>query len=485
MATIPSFDINRLRQQFTLGGQDYGLNMGGGIGMGGGDDGSAIDTIGRPPVSTTFPTDTSQTMDPRIPRPQANLSRVGDTQGQSIEELAASMDKIYNPQYESRDRYNTLLGDYPEREEPSWARKIVAGSMGMSARNHNENPLTTMESVLNMPHIRDVADWKEQVDPNYKAADLENRSNINERTLAGNILTNKYQTDRFMEQGRQADEKARIAEEKNRATATNTANNARLKYLAQTGWKVDYSGPTIIATRTNPDTGLPEKMEMGDTGKVDEQTRLDTQGYYRVQAANQFGANQANVANIREGAFFHDEAGNSYRASADGNLTRMGTAPATPVGKLTPASPDKALTGSAATVADQQKLRSIYNTYPQYQNRKFWTTQDDGSIALAPRPKMGSWLQTDASDRADIAAWDQLAKLVYPNYVPPTEDTPTQPTPKTGGTPQAPAGANPGNAKVPPGGGKPIEMIAPDGKTKLVFPVDIPGAEARGFRRKQ
>src|SRR5512145_2363972 len=99
-------------------------------------------------------------------------------------DLIGMVNKIYSPETTSRDKYNQLLGSFPERNQPSWARKLVAGGMGLDARRRQGgDPLATMETAMYAPYMRDVSAWKEQVEPTYKAAELENRANINERTL--------------------------------------------------------------------------------------------------------------------------------------------------------------------------------------------------------------------------------------------------------------------------------------------------------------
>lgn len=171
----------------------------------------------------------------------------------------------YTPEVTSRDRFNRLLDQYPTRQAPSLGRTLVASGMGFGG-----TPIGDVEKVMQAPHLRDMADWSARTQPFYNAAQLENQSNIQERTLTTNAIAARTAQSRTDEMERSA----RAREETNRMNAESN----RIKALAQDfkmrnpNWIFKSDGPTIVGFNpTNPkefvDTGV-STGNMSDMEKI-------------------------------------------------------------------------------------------------------------------------------------------------------------------------------------------------------------------------
>jgi hypothetical protein len=194
------------------------------------------------------------------------------------------VNQAYTPATEARDRFKGLLESFPQREEPDWKRKLVAGGIGLDARQRvgtpgqeftaRGNPLEAMEAAMYAPYLRDLGEWKEKAEPFSKAAQLENTANVNERALAGNLLTAHTQTEKLAETERH--NRRREESERTRALAYDFYQRTR-------GVKWDLSGTTIKvmdAQGNIRDTGL-------STDKLSEEARISMQNQGRIDAAAQ------------------------------------------------------------------------------------------------------------------------------------------------------------------------------------------------------
>lgn len=217
--------------------------------------------------------------------PQPTFPGMGDmfnptpdpTQG-GIYDVGQRMSQLYNPETTSIDRFNKLIGQYPQEPKPGLGRKILGGTLG-ALTNLNDiydvhgRPTGKItgrgEDVFNQitgksDYTQKIADWKSQIEPTEKAANIERQSNANER-----IMAHQQVADELRQQAQDAKEKndlrkADIAE-KRASIYEFKAKNPQMKLIIP-------KGGNIIAM--NPITG--EQHDTGiDSGSMNEMDKLN------------------------------------------------------------------------------------------------------------------------------------------------------------------------------------------------------------------
>ena len=393
-----AYGIPKLRQLSLMGGYDQ---LTPGMGMEYEDEFGydSMPTYEAPSMPTYSPESTrtfsDSVMNPQMPsRPSSGTAGVASAldPDAASRQMMDAINRIYTPETVDRDRLRGLMDSFPERESPSFLRSLVAGGMSLKA----QDPVATANAVMEAPHRRNMQDWTARVDPFVKTADLENRANVNERTLAGNVVNATTQASRIASQERIAEEKNEIA--RIRAQAYDYAQR-----LGK-GWEFDVSGTTVLAkNKTNGeiiDTGL-------ETGKMDERTKIELQNKGRVDAARETGM-FAGARAAMTGPVYQTSDGKQYRMGPDGTLVPAEGSP----GPLTRVgSPNKTDTTTPAESkqAYQEKLRPVYQMHPEF------FTNRNGVLELKPRPKQGRVFNNDE----EIAKWDEVKRQIDPSYVPP------------------------------------------------------------------
>jgi hypothetical protein len=230
----------------------------------------------------------SPAMDPRQPvNPTiaALIGGPGSSGDAAMQRTINAINQIYTPETTSRDRYNRLLDAAPEREGPGLIRGISAGLMGLGGKDPIDT-LNIQERVMFAPHMRDMQDWTAKTTPFSQAAQQENTANINERTLAGNVVTAQTQADRLAESARQADQKNEVA---------------RIIALARQATAAKYTikeeNGRVMAYPPDPRQGPP--MDLGPSGLMNEREKLDLINSGRLAVEVQQGANQMAVQGSR------------------------------------------------------------------------------------------------------------------------------------------------------------------------------------------
>ena len=398
------------------------------------------------------PTESVRDVQQNIPVPQAPAPP--EVNPRNMMSMWEQVNKIYTPETTARDRFGDLLDAPPQMEEPGWGRKLVAGGMGWGVKDPNES-IKAMESVMYAPYHREMADWTARADPYHKAAQLENTANINERTLAGNILTAETQANRLADQTRIADEKNRIQEQKNIDQAEIGRLRAYAAQLAAQGRNVqwDTSGPTVLIREGNQvkDTGI-------DTKKLSDFDKINLQGQWNVTAARERGAEAMNRVIAGGAEYLQDGNGNLIRV----NPREQGAEPPTGGPFNTVGAPARAGTENAAVMKErrQQQLRNVYENYPQYQH----LFKDVGGVLQLEERPTASWRTSAAEEKRAMEEWDALNKLINPGYNPPAGVGPsTAPAPEPEKKPaigptrtptprvaQAPKGSAPTNKPAAP-----------------------------------
>lgn len=130
-----------------------------------------------------------------------------------------NIDTLYHPSTRFSDMYAQSLGQMPNREDyqPSGLRKIGAVLAGIASNN----PAQTSNQLASLPFTTAMSDWGQKTKNLEQAAELENRKNVNERTLALGTIQRAIQ-----------EKRANTYEDKTQAairTANQNAETARMR----------------------------------------------------------------------------------------------------------------------------------------------------------------------------------------------------------------------------------------------------------------
>jgi hypothetical protein len=271
-------------------------NIGNAGNSGGGYDDFGDFGMGPYQPSPTFPTMGAIT---RIGQPPP----VVDHAAPQDPNIAQLMQQFYTPETEATDAFNQLVRNAPTRNKPGIARRLAASGAALKGGPQ------VAEQFMYAPFMRNTADWMAKMDPNYKAASLENTRNANERQLAGNMaqytMAERKQTE--VERKNRSDEEIR----RKRAEVYDfKARNPNMRF--------DFSGPNVMAadplTGKVFDTGVP-------TGSMTDMDRINLQGEWRVAAARESGAQQRATEGVRQRGRLEaiDRRGWQVVQDADGN----------------------------------------------------------------------------------------------------------------------------------------------------------------------
>jgi len=401
--------------------------------------------MGQVPIFTGMESNTppyappGPVMDPRPPSMATSQSVQGPpapTMDPGLKSIIDQMNAGYTPDYTSRDRLNRLLDAPPERNKPSWARKLVAGGLSLKS----EDPIATAEKAMYAPYLRDQAEWTGKTAPFAQAAQLENTANIQERTLVGNAATAHAAQVR-------ADTQQRIADAKNE-TAQKRAENDNIRaraYAAKNnGYTIHKAGDRYIGI--NPQG---QRIDVGPSGGLDRETELDIMGEWGVKRAEAQGAAAVDTARAGAQATGRDLIvvnGVTHRYNPD----TMEYEPVRGLPQGTPTRPGTPPRGGNEPLdvlrERNNKFLSIADQYPQIAEKWFTPPASPGdNWRLKPPPEPSFW-----SDKKDeIAEYAKVRQLLGIDPTPTEQVAP----PQQGGSIPAPPGTNSGlgpqNVPVP------------------------------------
>lgn len=170
-------------------------------------------------------------------------------------DVGARMRELYQPETVAQDRFNSLLGEYPEAQKPGWLR-VIGATLADMAR-----PGSGM-SVIEGDRGRRVADWRNKIGSAQDAAFLERQTNTGERQLASTTVTQERLTKADRERAEKDAARTKIMQDR--------AEVYRLK--SEVGnFKFDFSGPKVMVT--NPKTGEVKQTDI-DTGSLSDADKM-------------------------------------------------------------------------------------------------------------------------------------------------------------------------------------------------------------------
>lgn len=184
------------------------------------------------------------------------------------------MRELYSPETGASERYNSIVGEYPQFEEPSGKRKIGAAILGsltdlgtrFGGNKSGVKGTDVYEETTGKNKYRDaVTKWKDQIGPAGTAASLERGNNANERAMATSTVNQELTNMRDDARNTKNERDAKIREDR----------AAVYRFKAEhPNKKFDFSGPKVLIA--DPSTG--EVINTGiETGSLSDSDKLDLQ----------------------------------------------------------------------------------------------------------------------------------------------------------------------------------------------------------------
>lgn len=232
-----------------------------------------------------------------VMKPGVSLSQPMQPPGMG-DRVAQEMARLYTPETAATNKFNEMLGNYPDREQykPSMLRRIgsaltaVGGSFdGRGGFRMNPNAMEAGMNLLNEPFNKKLTDWKNQIGPAYQSASLERQNNANERTMAYQTISQQLRAE--------ADEQRALKNERDAAIRQQRADvyefkarNPNLKLIMTKGGNVQAFNPLTGETK---DTGIP-------TGSLTEADKLSLQQEHALERIQETGGQQRQTETLRQ-----------------------------------------------------------------------------------------------------------------------------------------------------------------------------------------
>jgi hypothetical protein len=193
------------------------------------------------------------------------------------------------------DRFNNLLDNAPEREDPGFLGRLAGMGAYLGNRTRNiPGGFEAQEKAMYAPYYRELADWTAKTAPFQQAATIENTGNANERTQMGNFI----QAQRLADTSRLAELKQEETTRSNMAKEDIARQRNAIAEAARMGARFETRGENIIALFPNGtarDTGVKttiySPMEVENLRHINrmEERRLQNQGALDVANTRQTG----------------------------------------------------------------------------------------------------------------------------------------------------------------------------------------------------
>lgn len=257
--------------------------------------------------------------------------------GQGMPEMdaGARMRELYQPTNDATQRFERMIDEYPQRENPSWLRRIASMIV-----DYTKGPAAG-RALYEEPQREAEAEWKAKIGPAQQAANLERYENANERTLAYQQMSLELNERKQKAIEENNERKAAILQQRADIYAFK-ATHPNFKFVMPKGGNVMAGDP---ATGQMHDTGVP-------TGSL---TDLDKLHIGQEQALERIGA-QGEQARETETV---RQAGRETLVGMRGEQARQ--TKATPPGGIT----GKGLMPTQIKVDQYTKARQIVNSNPE------------------------------------------------------------------------------------------------------------------------
>lgn len=186
-------------------------------------------------------------------------------------DMRARMGELYQPRMDMQNRFNSMLDQFPQPQNPSMLRKIGAALYGMSQPNSFE----AATQFANAPYFNALNQYKMQLGPLQQAADNERLMNAQDRQFAQSIASQEMAQRRLEESERAARARVDIAQQReDRLLAHNQAKIDLANWKAKNPNGVVKEGADGFLYVVNPQTGQEIKTAV-EHGRLTDLERIN------------------------------------------------------------------------------------------------------------------------------------------------------------------------------------------------------------------
>ena len=318
-------------------------------------------------------------------------------------DVNARMQELFHPSHVASDKFDQMLGQYPQREQPSKKRQwggallgalTAAGDVMTVGRDTGRGRKVYDDVTGKTRYEENVQDWKNQIGPSGQAANFERYANTNDRQTATSTV-NAELRDRQIDNTLKTNEEKIANSNKRTQIMDYKAKNPNAKIYAPKGGNVMIMNP---ANGQMTDTGIP-------TGSLSEMDKINLQAEDRAEAIDEKGRQDRLTAGVKG-----DEA-RKTRATAPGRL------PTNAAGKPIPP--------SQVRIQQHDAARQFAMQNPEMGKYiKFGPGQNDFDVVS---PGENHWYSSVT--RPSQEEYDQIVSSIYGDNVPisqPGRSTKTQ-----------------------------------------------------------
>jgi hypothetical protein len=109
-----------------------------------------------------------------------------ESEGDENIDYGKMVQDLYTPETGAQEEYSRLMGEYPERGQPGVIRRIGASLAGLGPGGYE-----VAHKAAYQPFYDKLEDWKQKIDPAQAAMANERASNVNLRSLANQIVSQR------------------------------------------------------------------------------------------------------------------------------------------------------------------------------------------------------------------------------------------------------------------------------------------------------
>lgn len=197
-------------------------------------------------------------------------------------DVRGRMSELYSPESFATERLNQMFQQFPQRNKPSFLRRIGAALSSISGGPE------VGERQLYKPYYEAMEDWKTKIGPVSRAAEIEKSTNVNERQFAYQTIASELRN-KSIEARERNDERNALIRQQRADVYQWKAQNPDLKF--------NFDGPTV--TFAHPKTGQITDTKV-PTGNLSDADKIALQGEAALEQIGARGTEQRKTEGIRQ-----------------------------------------------------------------------------------------------------------------------------------------------------------------------------------------
>lgn len=358
------------------------------------------DSIGSDSVpEPTFNIPMGPPADPALQPPNPAQVSTDSLQSSGMDRIGQMLSKIYNPEHTQQDKLNSMMSSYPNREAPEFQHKgfggfltkiaAIAGGLSGGPQMYNE--------VMDHKFNDKLADWKNQVPVVEHAAEVEKQSNVNERVMAMQSISDRLKEEAQQHKAAMDDINSKIKQQRADVYEFKAKNP---------GMKFNFSGPYVMVTDPIKGTVIPYTDSEGnkvETGKMSDMDKMVLGQENKLEAISAQGKQTQENMGVKHGYTTQEieERGDEARKTKEtpsGNITFNSGKPELP---------------TQTRVRQFNKAREIFNSRPDL--RPFIKINGTNDFSITPPGKTIFGGQSGPTE----AQYKEMQDAIYGNTAPP------------------------------------------------------------------